>query len=90
MSQLGVPVLQSPDSDWLFDEPFLAEHLVIKNPNDADEAATKAFNLLENQSLWNEVSDAVVEFYSNFTVKSEVDVLLEHLNLKQQEKTSND
>jgi len=82
MSQFGVPVLQGPDSDWLYDNKFLTEHLIIRSPNDADEATEKALRLLEDQVLWEEVSAACIEFYGNFTVKSEAEMLLQHLELE--------
>jgi glycosyltransferase involved in cell wall biosynthesis len=76
---LGVPIIQGPNAEHIFENTFLTEHLITRNPSNIQEVITKAIALLENEELWNAVSLECIRFSSKFNVEQEVKTLIEAL-----------
>lgn len=82
MMNLGVPVIQGPNAEHIFENEFLTEHLLVRDPSNIQEVVDKALLLLENRKLWKEVSVECIRFSAHFNVTQEVDTLIRALEKK--------
>ena len=78
----GLPVIVSPAVCHLRENRFLAEHLMIQDPTDLMEAYEKAIRLLKDKALWEEVSQASIEFSAKYNQEYQLNSLLEGLGLE--------
>ena len=82
MMNLGVPVVQGPNASHIKKNKLLAEHLLVENPSDMNEVMEKSLALLENEDLWNRVSEECIQFSSQFNVEQEVETFMKVLEEK--------
>lgn len=82
MMNLGVPVIQGPNAQHIFENEFLAQHLLVRDPSDIQEVVNKSLALLEDERLWKEVSAECIRFSARFNVVQEVDTLIRALEKK--------
>jgi glycosyltransferase involved in cell wall biosynthesis len=76
MMNLGVPVIQGPNAEHIYQNKFLSEHILVRDPSDIQSLVDKALALLENESLWKEVSAECIRFSSKFNIEQEVSTLV--------------
>jgi glycosyltransferase involved in cell wall biosynthesis len=82
LMNLGVPVIQGPNAQHIYENEFLTEHLIVRDPSDIQEVVDKALVLLEDKKLWKEVSAESMRFSARFNIKQEVDTLIKALERK--------
>ena len=75
MMNLGVPVIQGPNAEHIYENKFLTEHLIVRDPSDIQAVTSKGLSLLEDEKLWKEVSAECIRFSSQFNIEREVAVL---------------
>lgn len=76
MMNLGVPVIQGPNAEHIFQNEFLAKHILVRDPSDIQSIVDKSLALLESEHLWKEVSAECIRFSSKFNVEQEVSTLV--------------
>ena len=82
LMNLGVPVVQGPNAEHIRENEFLVKHLLVNNPCDMSEIMEQGLALLENEELWNKVSEECIKFSSQYNTEQESDVFIKVLERK--------
>ncbi len=82
LMNLGVPVIQGPNAKHVRENEILAKYTLVQDPSDMNEVMEKGLVLLEDEDLWNKVSEECIEFSAQFDVEQEVNTFMKVLEKK--------